>query len=167
MVAAGILGPNDRVELVEGEIVALSPERSRHASGVDLAAEALRSAFGAGFTIRVQHPVALADDSEPEPDIAVVRGSARDYVDAHPATAVLIVEVADTSLDYDRTRKAAMYAAAAIPEYWISNVVEGTLEVHREPDGRRYRTVFSLDRVSSVVPVGAPGRSLAVADLLP
>jgi Uma2 family endonuclease len=167
MVTAGILGPDDHVELVEGEIVELSPERSRHASGIDLAAEALRSAFGAGFLIRVQHPIALADDSEPEPDVAVVRGSARDYVDAHPTTAVLIVEVADTSLEYDRVRKATLYAAAGIPEYWISNLVEGTVVVHKDREGGRYRSVAVLKPGDTVAPRGAPGRVVAVADLLP
>lgn len=79
IVEVGILGPGDRVELLEGEIVEISPEKSRHAAAVDLALEALRRVFGAGHTIRVQHPLALSDDSEPEPDIAVVVGSPRDY----------------------------------------------------------------------------------------
>jgi Uma2 family endonuclease len=167
MVEAGILGPDDRVELVEGEIVELSPERSRHASGIDLAAEALRLAFGAGHTVRVQHPLALGEQSEPEPDIAVVRGSARDYANAHPVTALLVVEVADSSLDYDRARKAGLYAAAGIPEYWISNLVQGKLEVHRDPDGRRYRDVSVLQAGQTITPVSAPHATVNVADLLP
>jgi len=167
MVAAGILGPEDRVELIEGEIVLLSPERSRHACAVELAAEVLRTAFGPGFHVRVQHPLALGDRSEPEPDLAVVCGRARDYVDAHPTTAVLIVEVSDSSLDYDRARKAAIYAAAGIPEYWISNLVDGTLEVHREPDAGRYRSVSVLRKDQAVVPAEASRRAIAVRDLLP
>jgi len=95
MIEAGIFGPEERVELIEGEIVEMSPEDPAHSVGIQLAAEALRLAFGTGFHIRVQLPMAL-DDSEPEPDVAVVRGSIRDFRDSHPSTAVLIVEVADS-----------------------------------------------------------------------
>ena len=167
MVDAGILGPSDRVELLQGEIVEWSPENSRHATGVDLAAEVLRAAFGSRFTIRVQHPIALSGDSEPEPDIAVVAGSPRDYAQAHPTTAVLIVEVADSSLVYDRRRKAGVYAAAGIGEYWISNLLESRLEVHREPEGGSYRSVAVLEPSGAIEPLAAPGQVIRVSDLLP
>lgn len=116
MIDAGILGPDDRVELVGGEILEMSPERSPHAAAIDLGAETLRRAFGAGFTVRTQHPLALGADSEPEPDLAVVPGTPRDYAAAHPTSALLVVEVADTSLAYHRSTKAKLYANASITD---------------------------------------------------
>src|SRR5262245_8562612 len=89
----GILGPDERVELIDGEIVQVPPQQSRHATGVCLAMDALGLTFGAGFTIRVQLPLALGQYSEPEPDVAVVVGTARDYAEAHPTSALLVVEV--------------------------------------------------------------------------
>ncbi len=165
--SAGVLGPSDRVELIEGEIIETSPEKSRLAAAVDLAVEALRRAFGGTHTIRVQHPLAVSDASEPEPDLAVVPGSARDYVDAHPTSAALVVEVSDSSLEYDRTRKARIYSVAGIGDYWIVNVVEGALEVHRDPTASGYRSISRLTAGETVSPVAAPGASVAVADLLP
>lgn len=167
MVDAGVFGPSDRVELLEGEIIEMTPEKSRHAATVDLVAEAVREAFGASHTVRVQHPLALSGTSEPEPDVAVVSGTARDYVDRHPDRAALIVEVSDTSLEYDRTRKARVYAEAGVPEYWIVNVVEGALEVHREPGKAGYGSVSRLRSGEVVSPLAAPGAGIPVADLLP
>ena len=167
MVDAGILGPGDRVELLEGEIVEMSPEKSRHTASVDLTADALRGAFGSGFTVRVQHPLALSEISEPEPDVAVVAGSPRDYAAAHPATALLVVEVADTSLDYDRRRKAIAYARAGIDEYWILNLIDLRLEVYRQPSESGYISHQVLGREAGVSPLAAPAAVLRVADLLP
>lgn len=167
LVSAGVFGPSDRVELLEGEIIEMSPEKSRHAAAVDLALEALRRAFSASYSIRVQHPLAVSDASEPEPDLAVVAGSARDYVDQHPTSAALVVEVSDSSLEYDRTRKARVYAEAGIADYWIVNVVEGILELHRDPEASGYRSVTRLVPGETVTPLAAPGMPVAVTDLLP
>ena len=167
LVDAGVFGPADRVELLEGEIIEMTPERSRHAAAVDLALETLRRAVGASHTIRVLHPLAVSATSEPEPDLAVVPGSARDYVDHHPASAALVVEVSDTSLEYDRTRKSRVYAQTGIAEYWIVNVVEGVLEVHRDPGAQGYRSVSTLHTGETVSPLAATGVPVAVADLLP
>lgn len=167
MVDVGILGPGDRVELLEGEIVEMSPEKSRHAAAVDLTAETLRRAFADGFTIRVQHPLALSEISEPEPDVAVVVGSPRDYAAAHPTTALLLVEVADTSLDYDRRRKTIVYARAGIDEYWILNLVDLRLEVYRQPSESGYLSHQVLGREATVSPLAAPHAVVRVADLLP
>ena len=167
LVSAGVFGPSDRVELIEGEIIETSPEKTRHAAAVDLALEALRRAFGGSHTIRVQHPLVVSDASEPEPDLAVVPGSARDYVDQHPMSAALVVEVSDSSLEYDRTRKARVYAQAGIADYWIVNVVDGILEVHRDAGPSGYRSVSKLEAGDTVSPVATPGVSVAVADLLP
>lgn len=167
LVAAGVFGPGDRLELLEGEIIEMSPEKSRHAATVDMVLEALRRAFGTSHTIRVQHPLAVSASSEPQPDLAVVRGTARDYIDQHPVSAVLVVEVSDTSLDYDRTKKSRVYAQAGITDYWIVNLVEGVVEVHRDPGGEGYATIVRLGPGEDVSPLAVPGSNVAVGDLLP
>jgi Uma2 family endonuclease len=167
MVDTGILGPDDRVELIEGEILTMSPEKSRHSAAVDLTADALRTAFPAGHSVRVQHPLALGQWSEPEPDVAVVVGTPRDYVDAHPASAVLVVEVADTSLLDDRGAKQRLYARAGIAEYWIVNLRDSVLEVYLQPEGDGYAWSERLSRDAVVAPVAAPAARIAVGDLLP
>jgi Uma2 family endonuclease len=146
---------------------AWSPEKSRHAAAVDLALDALRQAFGPSHTIRVQHPLAVSGGSEPQPDLAVVPGSARDYVEQHPESASLVVEVSDTSLGYDRTRKTRVYARAGIAEYWIVNLVDSILEVHRDPGADGYRTIVTLRSGDSVSPLAAGAAAVAVSDLLP
>ena len=170
---AGLLD-NVRVELVEGVIVEMSPINSPHATGVTLTVEALRPLFPSGFVIRVQNPLALGDRSFPEPDVAVVRGSARDFVNEHPRGAILVVEVADTSLRFDRTTKAAFYASAGIAEYWILNLVDRTLEVYRLPSGAAgkgqtasYGTPVVLGADHEITPAARPEACIRVADLLP
>jgi len=105
MIRAGILGEDEHVELVGGRIVVMSPEGPAHAGAIDLCAEVLRRIFAADHTVRVQHPLAVDLEDEPEPDVAVVRGSPRDHLAEHPHTAVLVVEVAESSLTYDRTER--------------------------------------------------------------
>ncbi len=174
MAEAGIFAPGERVELIEGEIVVKDPQTPPHATAVVLAQEALRALCGPGFDARAQLPLSLGPDSEPEPDAAVVRGTARDYVDGHPTTANLVVEVADTTLEFDRGRKAAMYARAGIPEYWIVNLPDRVLDVFRDPgplpDGpaeRGYRSVRRVGPPDSVAPLASPAAHVRVADLLP
>ena len=104
-VEAGIFGPDDRLELIEGQLLATMPQGSRHAAIVGQAGDVLRDVFGADCSIRTQCPLAAGDDSEPEPDLAVVPGRARDYLDAHPTSALLVVEVSDDSLRRDRIVK--------------------------------------------------------------
>jgi Uma2 family endonuclease len=174
LVDVGLLRPDERVELIEGEIVQMPPQHSRHSTGVRLAEEALRSAFGPGFEVRTQLPLALGDYTEPEPDVVVVAGSPRDFADAHPTTAILVVEVSDATLRYDRETKASLYARAGIPEYWLVNLVYGRIEISREPTalpetpyGFGYRTqVIALpgEHIDTPSPSGA---RVAVDDLLP
>ncbi len=174
LVEKGFLGSGDQVELLEGRLVVREPQHSPHATATRLAQEALRFAFGSGWDVRAGLPLALGRLSEPEPDVSVVRGSPRDYRDAHPTQAVVVVEVADTSLRLDRTRKARIYARAGIPDYWIVNLTTRILEVYRDPiavdPARRrweYRMVRSLGPDESISPLAAPHASIAVADLLP
>lgn len=145
----------------------MSPERSRHAATIDLALDALRRAFGASHTIRVRHPLAAGDESEPQPDLAVVPGTPRDYVERHPRSASLVVEVSDTSLAYDRTRKGRVYARAGVADYCIINLVEAVLEVHRDPGPDGYRSIVQLGSGQTVSPLAAGSSTVAVSDLLP
>ena len=167
MVDAGVFGPEDKLELLDGELIDMAPQKSRHATAVTLVADALRPIFQADHTLRVQLPFCLDDRSEPEPDIAVVPGSPRDYRDAHPANAVLIVEVADTTLAYDRTRKLAAYARAGIPEYWILDLTGEKLEVFRQPQGEGYVERRVLRAEDRVMPPGGGAGALSVRELLP
>jgi len=174
MIEAGVLTPEDRVELIDGEILAMTPQGSAHATGVSLAQEALRTALGSHVYVRVQLPLAFGLDSEPEPDVAVVAGSVRDYRDAHPQSALLVVEVADATLPYDRDVKGSLYARAGVPEYWLVNLAEAVVEAHRDPMvmpqarfGWQYRTVDRFGPGDSIARLSFPHASIAVADLLP
>jgi Uma2 family endonuclease len=164
---AGCFGSGQRVELVEGVVYDISPQSTFHASSITGVEEALRSALPGGYFLRIQMPLALATDSAPEPDVAVIAGSRRDYRTAHPMTAALVVEVADASLAYDRSVKATLYARAGIPEYWIVDLGRGTLEVYREPYPEGYRSRSVLGSGKTVSPLIVPGASIAVTDLLP
>jgi Uma2 family endonuclease len=167
MVEAGLFGPEEHLELVDGEVVETTAQGSRHATAIRLVEKALAGVFGAGFDIRVQMPVALDEYSEPEPDLAVVRGEVRDYRDAHPTRALLVVEVADKTLAFARGRKLALYARCGVPEVWIVNLVEAVVEVHRDPAGSRYGTRLRLESGDTVSPSASPEAQIAVADLLP
>ncbi len=162
----------ERLELLDGLLVVGEPQGSGHAARVMHIGQVLAAAFGGGWHARLQAPLALDDDSEPEPDLAIVRGAALDYASAHPSTAALIVEVAESSLRLDRRFKAELYARARLPEYWIVNLVDGTLEVHREPHAdvganAFYRVVEILRPPATVTPLAAPTVTIPVADLLP
>lgn len=174
LVEQGFLSSGDRVELLDGWLLIQKPQLSPHATATRLAQEVLRAAFGPGWDVRAGLPLALGRFSEPEPDVSVVQGTPRDYRDAHPARAVLVVEVAHASLRLDRTRKARIYARAGIPDYWIVNLLTRVLEVYRDPifldPARRrweYRMVRSLGPGESITPLAAPQASVPVADLLP
>jgi Uma2 family endonuclease len=174
LVDLGAFRPGERLELVGGALVVREPQGGPHATAVGLAEDALRLAFGSGWTVRAQSPIALDDDSEPEPDIAVVPGTRRDHRSAHPSHPVLIVEVADSSLEFDRGEKASLYARAGIADYWIVNLVEQLLEVYREPVpapqaryGSRYAAATTLRAGDHVTPLAAPAAAIPVTDLLP
>src|SRR5262245_24342393 len=122
LVEAEILGPEDRIELLGGQLIVKEPQYSPHATAIQLVQRTLQSVFGPGWSVRPQMPIALDDESEPEPDVAVVRGDPRDYRDAHPARPVLVVEVAQSRLRFDRQHKGGLYARAGLPEYWIVNI---------------------------------------------
>jgi Uma2 family endonuclease len=170
----GVFGPQERLELIGGDIYEEQPVNSPHASGVSGLEEALRSISPSGVYIRTQSPLAAGPDSQPLPDLAVVKGQWRDYTDHHPAFAVLVAEVSDTTLSLDRLTKASLYARTGIPEYWILNLNERLLEVHREPVpataepfGHHYRSITRLTETETVEPLFAPNEIIKVSDLLP
>jgi Uma2 family endonuclease len=133
----------------------------------------LERAFGRRYHVREEKPFALDDLSEPEPDLVVVPGPVRAYRDFHPSKAVLVVEVADSSLEVDRVRKGTLYARAGVADYWVVNLVDEVLEVYRDPVTEprrresRYARVRVLKRHATVVPLGAPRARLRVSSLLP
>ena len=165
-VEAGAFEPDARLELVDGDLHAMTPEGSRHALGIDRVADCLRAAFGFEFYVRVQHPLAADNYSEPEPDVAVVRGPMDDYLDAHPTTALLVVEVSHESLRHDRSVKQRLYARSGIPEYWILALPENRLEVYRNPAEDGYRTVTNHAAGDKIAPLGRPDAEIVVDDLL-
>src|SRR5262245_37488730 len=169
LVTEGVLEPDDRVELLEGVVVAMAPHDTPHASGVARVTRVLIKALDERAVIRTQLSFIAGRYSVPEPDIAVVPGRYEDYDHEHPRSAHLVVEVADSSLKQDRLTKAMVYAAAGVPEYWIVNVVHGQVEVYRDPDrrARRYRSVTVVRRGEHIALVAFPDVSIAAGDLLP
>jgi Uma2 family endonuclease len=164
----------ERLELLDGLLVVREPQGSPHAAMVGQVGDVLRFAFGAEWHVRLHAPVALDDESEPEPDVAVVAGAFRDYVGGHPSTPALVLEVADSSLTLDRRMKSGLYARARLREYWIVNLVDRALEVHRQPQpsadaayGAVYVSVEVLRPPATVTPLAAPHAHIPVGDLLP
>ncbi len=172
LIENGFFREGDRVELLGGQLMVAEPQGSRHAATVSLVADALRAVFERGWYVTVQLPIALDEESEPEPDVAVVRGTARDYGDAHPSQPVLVVEVADSSRTIGRQHKLSLYARAGVPDCWIVDLVDNVLEVYRHPApspeatyGWAYADVERLGRGMTVFPLAAPSVPVAVADL--
>ena len=164
---------DERTELIGGEIFVVSPQKFLHAATVDCVVKLLHDRIGKDFWVRAQLPLFCRNDSEPEPDVSVVRGTRASY-DDHPRTAVLVVEVSNTSLALDRTDKASLYASAGIADYWIINLVDEVLEVHRDPAvdiqqpfGHAYRSVQTYQRADTIAPLAAPESEISVGDLLP
>lgn len=173
LVALGVFH-GEPIELIGGQLVVAEPQYPYHASAISAADYALRAVLPPGWIVRVQAPVSLDDESEPEPDLAVVAGRPADYREAHPARPVLAVEVAESSLDFDRQQKSSLYARAGVADYWIVNLVDRLLEVHRDPEpdpsapyGWRYRSITVLAPPAVVAPLAFTSRRIAVADLLP
>jgi Uma2 family endonuclease len=159
-----------RVQLINGEIIEMGQQGWPHALTIGLVADLLRVIFAAGHWIGEQRPFRVTG-SEPEPDVAVIPGSKRDYSD-HPDVAALLVEVADATLFYDITTKAQLYAEAAVADYWVVDIANRQLHVFRDPGpipdgGRAYRTHLTLGPTDTVSPLAAPTATIIVADLLP
>jgi Uma2 family endonuclease len=170
----GFLDEDDPIELLDGLLLVKEPQHSPHRTSIILTAKALELAFGPGWFVQTQSPTALDRRSAPEPDVCVVRGSPRDFATAHPARPALIVEIAPSGLRLARRRKAVAYARAGIADYWIVNLIDRVLEVHREParpgPARRrwgYAAVATLTASGTISPLAAPTAAVDVGDLLP
>jgi Uma2 family endonuclease len=174
LIEVGFFQADEPIELVAGQLMVCEPKGPPHAVSVEVTADALRRAFGPGWSVRTQGPVALDDESEPEPDVAVVPGEHRDYGATHPARPVLVVEVAESSLLFDRRDRGSLYARAGLPDYWLVNLVDRVVEVYRTPTptpaapyGWAYREVERLGPEATVSPLAIPGTVVRVRDLLP
>jgi Uma2 family endonuclease len=162
------------LELLGGQLVVAEPKGAYHSSAVSAAEYALRASLPSGWIVRTQLPVSLDDESEPEPDLVVVPGHPSDYRHAHPERPALAVEVADSSLYFDRRHKGSLYARARIQDYWIVNLVDRVLEIYRDPGpdasalyGWQYRSMVRLTPPAIAVPLAFTNSQISVVDLLP
>lgn len=164
LVEAGVFS-GEPLELVGGQLIVAEPQGSYHVTVVDTVDDALRAVLPPGWMVRNQKPVALDDESAPEPDLAVVPGLRSDYRDDHPSRPALLIEVADSSLSFERMQKGSLYARGGVQDYWIVNLIDRVVEIYRDPApadsapyGWSYRSVETL---------ALPSIRVAVADLLP
>lgn len=174
LIDLGVFQSGEPIELIGGELMVAEPQGAAHYTAIWKLAKALEAAFGGGWVVRPQGPIGLDEESEPEPDVAVVAGGPEDYRGAHPSRPALTVEVAESTLGSDRERKGSLYARAGLPDYWILNLKDCVLEVYREPApdpsapfGWRYARRECFDSFAHVSPLAAPGASILVGDLLP
>ena len=172
MIRSGILTENDPVELLEGLLVAKMPKNRRHTLSTERTRRAVEAILPQGWHVSSQEPITLTD-SEPEPDVMVVRGNLDSYPDRHPGPqeVALVVEVADATLKYDQIDKKRVYARAGIPVYWIENLVDKQIEVYSEPDAAdtpdyRQRHVYTLIDTVPLIINGLEIAQLPVKDLL-
>lgn len=168
MAEAGILGEDSRVELIRGQIVDMAPVGAPHIGMVNRLTRILASLLAGRGLLSVQNPVRLDDGSEPEPDLAVLKPRGDDYATAGPTAAdvLLLIEVADSSLDDDRGVKGALYAESGIADYWIVNLIDGVIEVHRQPEGGRYLRTRRIRSGDVLDILALPGIHVAAADVL-
>ena len=168
MAEIGLLRPEERVELLNGRIVEMPPIGPRHNYAVGALHAKLTIMLGDHAVCFCQGPVRLDNFSEPQPDIAVVRGPRERYLDAHPtpADALLVIEVSDATLAYDRGEKLKAYATAAIPEYWIVDIRRQRVDVYTEPDRDRYRSHAVVSRNQRLASRAFPNDSVDVNEIL-
>lgn len=165
---AGILGEDDRVELIEGEIVEMTPIGARHAACVNRLTRLLVQRLGAKAIVAVQNPVVLGTRSEPQPDVVVLRPRDDFYGSGHPRShdVLLLIEVADTSQDYDRGVKLPLYATHGVPEVWLVDLVAEGVEIYRNPRGDEYEDVELLHEGQEVRSASLADLSIRVDELL-
>lgn len=164
----GILHEDDRVELIDGQVVPMTPIGALHAGRVNYLTEVLVKLVGDAGVVAVQNPVTLGKRSQPQPDLLVARRRPEFYGKElpPPADALLLIEVADSSVEYDRDVKVPLYARAGIPEVWLCDLPGDGLEVYREPGLEGYRDVRTLHRGETVTALRLPTVTLPVADVL-
>jgi Uma2 family endonuclease len=165
---AGIFKPTERVELIRGEIVQMAPIGSRHIAFVNNLNQLLVTRLAGRAIVSVQNPVALGDDTEPQPDLTILRPrSDPPYKEVEPwaADALLLIEVAETSLAYDRSTKLRLYAEIGIPEYWIVNARTASIEIHRGAEGGAYRDVLRVSGDATVALQAFPDLTLTLTEI--
>jgi Uma2 family endonuclease len=168
MIQLGILTDDDPVELLEGWLVYKMPKNPPHRIATKLTRDALDQILPSGWYVDTQEPITLID-SEPEPDIVIVRGATQDYVDRHPTAQdiALVIEVADSTLERDRTSKKRLYARAGIPIYWIINLVDRSIEVYAQPENEDYQQQTTVTEQIEVVLEGTAIAQISTSNLLP
>lgn len=168
MAGAGVFGPDERVELLDGEVVEMAPIGPPHSSRVDRCNAYLGRAFGPGVILRVQNPLHLSDLSMPEPDVTVLRHRDDFYGSRHPTVAdvLLLVEVGDTSARFDREVKLPLYATASVAEVWLLDVNARTVSVFTGPGSGGYQAVLVARHGDQLRPIALPGVVIAAADLI-
>jgi Uma2 family endonuclease len=168
MAEAGVLAPDARVELIEGEIIDMAPQKSRHASVVNELSTRLHEAVGRRAVVTCQTPLRLSERSEPEPDLMLLRPRADGYAGSHPdaADVLLLVEVADSSARYDREIKLPLYARHGVAEVWIVDLEAGLVRFQRQPSGERFAEVRQSAAPGVVVLPGLSGAEVDLAGLL-
>jgi Uma2 family endonuclease len=167
MAEVGILREDDRVELIRGEIVEMAPIGRRHKAFVANLGQLLIVRLANRARVHIQSGVVLADDTEPEPDVTVLRRRAVPYKEreAHTEDVFLLIEVADSSLAYDRSTKLRLYAEARIPEYWVVDCTAETVEVHRDPGPDGYRDVRLVTGTATLALQAFPDVTLRTTDI--
>ena len=165
----GIFNPEERLELIEGNIIKISAKGTLHAAATRRTANLLHNLLGNQAAVYNKSPIALDDNSEPEPDIAAVRIDPFDYATHHPTPSevYLIIEVADSSITFDREIKAKAYARSGIADYWVLNVGDRQLHVFREPTENGYQSEVILGETASISPIEFPAFNIAIQAMLP
>ena len=168
MTEAGILSESDRVELIDGEVIEMSPIGSRHAACVDRLNQILCLLLGKHLIVRVQNPIRLDEYSEPQPDLCLLQPRADFYAQAHPTPAdvLLVVEVADSSAGFDREVKLPLYAQASVPEVWLINLPADSVEIYAQPSGGKYQKSRELKRGEIIISETISQLSLAANTVL-
>jgi Uma2 family endonuclease len=168
MAEVGLLSEDSRVELIEGEIIEMSPIGSLHGGTVKRSSSFLNRTFGEAVIVSVQDPIRLSDFSEPQPDLALLKPRRDFYANSHPTAedVLVVIEVADTSVEYDRSVKLPLYARAGIPEAWLLVLPKEVIEVHSQPRNGKYQKVRRLKRGKTLTSPTIPGLSCRVEDLL-
>jgi len=167
MAEAGVLTPNDHVELIEGEIIEMSPIGGPHAACVRKLGALLARLLADSAILSIQNPVAINGYSEPQPDVAILRAR-DDFYSTHPTPddVLVIIEVADTSVEYDRNVKVPLYARAGIPESWLVNLLKSVIEVYTQPVGGSYQNCQIFKRGQAIISQTIAGLTLNVDDVL-
>jgi len=165
MAETGILSEESRFELIEGEIYRMAPIGSRHAGCVNRLNHLLK---GAAAIVAPQNPAYMNEHSEPQPDIALLRWRDDFYASSHPSPEdiLLLIEVADTSIGFDRRKKIPLYASSGVPEFWLVDLLKNTIEVHREPSTSGFREIRKLRKGDRISPLAFPDLELNVSDIL-